>query len=519
MKKISLIALIVVLASGFVASDGAQLAMAKGKYGGIFKWNWRSPPAVGFGVPLEARGPVGLFGLHSLQPLVRIGEKPGTWEPCLAVSWELAPDKSSYIFQLRKGVKFHDGTDFNAQAVKWNLDRVRASKRPLLKEVKSFDIIDSYSIRANLSAWNAHILYDFADQVCMIISPTAYEKHGAKGLSQNPVGTGPFKVKEVRARQWVKYEKNPDYWDKGLPYLDGIEIHLIPDPMTAKAALLKGELHGLQEAEMIDVKELEATGKYKSGLICNGNMHLWFDTTSPDCVWTDKRMREALEYAVDREKIAKSLGYGYVKPVYEIIMGITEVGSPGTTPRKYDPKKAKQLMAEAGHPGGAKVVLKTEAKFNTDFVVALQEDLAQVGIDMKIEPLAFPAWMELRFLTAKGNEFRFDRQRGSIGDLLHQVVAGDLTIDSLYYAGVKRPARWKDLIDQLKIMEDFDKQLPLMEEMERLAYADAMFCPLWDAPDFMIYEKAFKWDKNVRGTVWNTAGLPMMRLEYLWLEK
>ena len=179
MKKVLFATLIFALVCGFILSAGAGPVMAaeKGKYGGILRFNHSKPAGI-IGNPLRIRGWNHEFIDFCLQTLIKPSNtKLGTFEPSLAESWELAPDKSSYTFKLRKGVKFHDGTDFNAQAVKWNLDKWVKSKRPRLDKVTSIDVVDDYTVRFNLSGWDSVTLFDFAKDT-FIVSPTAWEKNG-----------------------------------------------------------------------------------------------------------------------------------------------------------------------------------------------------------------------------------------------------------------------------------------------------------------------------------------------------
>ena len=226
MKKFLLISLVAALVGGLILSYGAKPVMAagKGKYGGILKIN-HAKEASRFGYPLNIRHWDHEFTDFCCQTLMKPSiKKIGTMEPWLATSWKLAPDKSYYIFHLRKGVKFHDGTDFNAHVAKWNLDKWVKSKRPTLDKVTTIEVLDDYTIKANLSSWDSVLINDFSRQTYMI-SRTAYEKHGEKWCDTHPIGTGPFKLKEFKRKQYLKFERFDDYWEKldgdDLPYLDG----------------------------------------------------------------------------------------------------------------------------------------------------------------------------------------------------------------------------------------------------------------------------------------------------------
>ena len=555
MKKFLLIALVVTLVGGFILSYGRRppLAKEKGKYGGIFKVAMMAP-AVNFGDPLNIRGPDRFYCDFAMQKLIEPSESEqiSEYEPLLATSWELSPDKKYYTFYLRKGVKFHDGTDFNAQAVKWNLDRVVAASRALagkppggpppgmgpppggpppggpppggpppggpptgppgevtLSNVTSIDVIDDYTVRLNLSSWDNMILFDLAiTNSCRMISPTAYKKHGAQWAATHPVGTGPFKFKAYRRNVYVKYERFDDYWEEGLPYLDGAEILFIVDPMTAIASLKAGEVDAINEIDLETAHEMKKGGHFDVAWIRGLNLGIVASSNDPNSVWADKRMREALEYSVDKEKIVKGLGRGFIQPIYEIIP--TVPGNPDTVPRKYDPDKARKLMAEAGHPKGVKAKLSIPAEGSRDLFIALQGDLAKVGIELELEPLTRPAFMALMFRGGSGNDLRVGVWPGGLG---LGIPEGLFTATSVMGPDMKRPAGTSELIEKALVEEDIDKQIALMERMEELAYKDAMFIPLWTNPLMGAYSP------DLRDYIAFFKDGPDLRLQRAWFSK
>ena len=178
-----------------------------------------------------------------LEPLIRIDNK-GNVVPWLAESYEVADDMKSITFKLRQGVKFHDGSDFNAQVAKWNLDNVIAAKsKPILASVNS---IDDHTIQLNLTQWSNTIWSDlYENDFVTMISYAAFQKNGKEWMIQNPVGTGPFKYVSYQGQVSYEYIRNPDYWGKDksgnqLPYVDAIEVSYITDSFTQKTAMQAG---------------------------------------------------------------------------------------------------------------------------------------------------------------------------------------------------------------------------------------------------------------------------------------
>ena len=514
MKKFLLISLVVLLVGGFVLSYGAQpvMAAAKGKYGGILRFNHSKPAGI-IGNPLKIRGWNHEFVDFVLQTLITPSHKElGKFEPTLATSWKLAPDKSHIIFKLRKGVKFHDGTDFNAQAAKWNLDRWVKSKRPRLDKVTSIEVLDDYTIKCNLSGWDNVVLFDFAKDT-FIVSPTAWEKHGEEWANYHPVGTGAFKLVEYKRNVFLRYEKFDDYWRKGLPYLDGIYVTQIPDPMTAIASLKKGEIDAWIGVDPISGSELRKEGGW--GISTNPGPHgvFQFNSEDPNSPWSDKRMREALEYAINKKAIAKITGRGFFYPIYEIIHSIPDPAKKaGTVPRKYNPDKARKLLKEAGYPK-----LKVKLRYGVgptgqDAVVAMQANLADVGITIEPEPLTGAAFHRLLFEPITGSDLILGNERGGPNELL---VSVDETLapGSVFFQGIKRPKGFNELLEKALQEEKMGKTMKLLYKMEKLAYDDAMFVPLWGVLFIAVQAP------HVKDAIWFYASMPYPKFDWAWLEK
>ena len=512
MKKCLFMSSIFVLTVALLMKLSGAPAMAaeKGKYGGILKFNHSKPAGI-IGNPLKIRGWNHEFIDNTLQTLIRPHkDKMGAVEPLLAESWELAPDKSYYIFKLRKGVKFHDGTDFNAQAVKWNLDKWVKSKRPRLDKVTSIEVIDDYTVKCNLSGWDAVTLLDFAKDTFMI-SPTAWEINGPEWVDFNPVGTGPFMMTYFKRNTLLKFAKFKDYWRKGFPYLDEIHITQIADPMTAQASIKKGDIDVWLGVDHISASQLRKDGQLE--VITNPAIHnvLQFNSTDPSSPWSKKKMREALEYAIDKEAICQSVGRGLLKPVYEIVHGIPPKA--GTTPRKYNPERAKQLIKEAGYGDGLKVKLTYGVDpVAKDIVVALQANLSAVGIQIIPNPLVGAAFHQAMFKPVPGNSLVLGNQRGSRNELL---VSVDETLapGSVFFKGVKRPKGFNELLGKALQNEDFEERMGILYKMEKIAYEDAFFVPLWELT-FCAVQHPY-----VKNAIWFWASQPYPNLEQTWLDK
>lgn len=307
----------------------------------------------------------------------------GGIQPWLAESYKVGDDLKSITFNLRKGVKFHDGSDFNAQVVKWNLDNIIAKK--LQPNWDSVTIIDDYTVKVNLKQWQNTLLRAF-DMGAAMISKASFDKNGIDWARYNPVGTGPFKFVSFQRDTSFKTVRNPDYWQKVKPYLDAVEYLFIADKMTQQAAIQAGEADALMVEPGKTAADMERLGlQIKASLIATHVLQP--DTANADSPWANKKVREAIEYAIDRESIAKSFGYGYLHAPYQIPGPATAIYDPNfALGRKFDQAKAKQLLTEAGYPNGFKTtIIVSPISLIREIPEAVQAYLGQIGITVELE--------------------------------------------------------------------------------------------------------------------------------------
>jgi len=367
-------------------NDAAAQGKEKPQYGGILKKIEvaRQIPAY-FGWPLALGSGMETWqALRFYEGLLKAAPQPEGIEPQLATSWELSSDKKSYTFHLRKGVKFHDGTDFNARAVKYNFDLVLEKEKTLFNKVTSVEVVDDYTVRMNMSKFNGLLLSDLATGIAFIASPTAMKKLGREGMGPHPVGTGAFKIKSFKRGVFLEAEKFDDYWQEGLPYLDGIRVDWVKDPMVAMIAFQKGEGHAVQ----IQTRQTIALRKKGYTVIpCpTVNRMLAPDSKNPDSVFANKLVREALEYAINRRALAKAVGHGMIPPSFQVANKKSYAYNPALEPREYNPEKAKQLLTRAGYPDGFKcTIVGMGSREKRMLNEAIQANLAKVGIEVELK--------------------------------------------------------------------------------------------------------------------------------------
>jgi peptide/nickel transport system substrate-binding protein len=288
---------------------------------------------------------------------------------------------------LRKGVKFHDGTPFNAEAVRWNLQlTIDGGRLPDGKSVKSLDVVDEYTVRMNLTDYNSMAVLNYGSGG--MLSPTAFKVNGGKDWARtHAVGTGPFKLVDFKRDASIRYTRNDNYWRKGYPLLDGIEMRFVPEPMTQLMMLQSKEadasLDGLGVKNVVDLQQKGLKVNWGPGMLWS----ILPNSKDPKSVYANKKVREALEYAIDRPALARMLGLGKYEAVTQIVSTISPAYVPGYNPRPYNPQKAKQLLAEAGFPNGFETKLLThDTSADRDAGVALQAYLAAVGIRLTLDP-------------------------------------------------------------------------------------------------------------------------------------
>ena len=309
----------------------------------------------------------------------------------LGESWEVSKDNKAMIFHLKKGIKFSDGSDFNAEVAKWNLEYSIKGGMPYGSNIVSMVVTDDYTLTLNLNTYNNQLIHNYGWQP--MFSKAAFENAGGGDIEksktwarQNVVGTGPFLLKEWKRDVSLTWVKNPNYWQPGKPYLDGIEVSIIPDPVTASTMMQA------KQADWFD----RTTPRYEADLVSKGLVRqsgygfptvLWFNTVDSNSVWQNQKLREAVEYALDKAAMAKTLGYGFYPP-------LTMIASPGEwgydpnyKGRPYDPQKAKQLLAEAGYSNGVQVKLlaQTGAGGRNVDAEAVKGYLDAVGIQTTLD--------------------------------------------------------------------------------------------------------------------------------------
>jgi peptide/nickel transport system substrate-binding protein len=320
--------------------------------------------------------------VHMFMDTILKGDSNGNIKPNLATQFVIAPDKSTITLTLRKGVKFHDGSDWNATSAKWNVDILINAKLGDYREYKSVDIVDDYTIRININNYTNTLLTTLAG-TC-VISKAAFDKNGEAWMKLNPVGTGPFKCTKFEPSVSIKGVRFENYWQEGKPYLDGVEFYAISDPMTRSASLQAGEMDIIGG----DLSKVDYDLQQKGFDIVKGYIAVYTlipDSKNANSPFANVKVRQAMDYAIDRDNLVKALGYGFWASTYQFALPGTSAFNPALT-RPYDLNKAKQLLAEAGYPNGFKASFTVNsAVSNRDAATAIQSSLGKAGINLDMQ--------------------------------------------------------------------------------------------------------------------------------------
>jgi peptide/nickel transport system substrate-binding protein len=348
---------------------------------------------------------------HKVGPDVR----PGMFivEPDLAERWE-EPDDTTYIFHLRKGVKWHNkppvnGRELVAEDVKFTYDRFLTEKgnpeRQLLDSVDQVEVVDRYTVKFVLKEPFVWLLDILANAMCMwIIAPEVAEKYGDFKKVETAIGTGPFLLEHYEPNVKTVFRRNPDYFRQGLPHVDGVEWLVVQDESTGLAMYRTGQIDTGPGANWtVRQPDLEALKKSHPQLVyqdiqSNTQTTIWMRTDKAP--FNDVRVRRAISQAIDRQGMIEAVwvrgtpSSGVAPGLAEWSLPIDQLGE-GAKYYRYDPKEARRLLAEAGYPKGLKTTLTATGGYGRDLLDAaqmVQHDLKEVGIEAEMKLQEYGAY-------------------------------------------------------------------------------------------------------------------------------
>ncbi|MEO3431603.1 ABC transporter substrate-binding protein [Inquilinus sp. CAU 1745] len=422
--------------------------------------------------------------------LVRFADGTLEVEPALAESWEISEDGKTYTFHLRDGVTFHDGSPFNAEAVKFNFDRMLDENHPyhdtgpfplafFFSVIEETEVVDELTVRFHLTEPFAPLLSNLAYPTGLIVSPSAVEEYG-QDYGRNPSGTGAYKFARWDSNTQVAVEANEDYWD-GAPELRGVVFRPLTDANARVSALLAGDIDLMVEVPPDQVAAFRDNPDYI--VYEQAGPHLWFLILNMrEEPFDNKLMRQAVNYAIDKEALVNEILQGTATVATGPVPAAFEWAfNEELEPYPYDPEKARQLIEEAGYGDGVDVTFYvTEGGSGmldpVAMGTAIQADLAEVGINAEIETYEWNTFLaevnsglegkadmaEMSWMTNDPDTLPFLALRS-------EAMPEDGGFNSGYYSNPEVDA----LLEQARTSTDQEERARLYKEMQEIVYEDA----------------------------------------------
>jgi len=382
--SLPLAALVMALGTGILANDAAAASLVMG----IQQEPTSLDPTSDATASID-----GMLTQNVYESLTTVNEK-GEVLPQLAESWTVSDDGLTYVFKLVQGTKYHDGTDFNADDVKFSFDRAMAEgstnpTKSIFAPIASVTVIDPNTVEIKLKKKDAFFLFNMAQGDASIVASET-----AEGNATTPVGTGPFKYAAWTRGDRLTLEKNADYRSAGTVALDKIEFRFIPDAAAASAALLAEELDiyaGFPAPEMLPQFQADPRFDVTIGST-EAEVILAMNNSKPP--FNDLRVRKGISHAIDREELIDGAMYGQAVPIGSFYPphGPAYVDLTGMYP--HDAAKAKELFKEAGVEGSTMTLRVPPFSYATRSAEIIQAQLAEAGITVKVENVEWGFWLD-----------------------------------------------------------------------------------------------------------------------------
>lgn len=345
-----------------------------------------------------ASSPSATISQHISQTLVYL-DVDGTLRPNLAEAWETAPDGLSWTLSLRQNVQFHDGTPFNAEAVKFNLDRFlnpdnAAPFRFLIERIVNVEVVDEFTVRLHLEKPFAPLLSHLSHAFIGMISPAALQALPAGEKITLPVGTGPFRIVSWDKGDKVVLERNPAYWGE-QPKLEKVTFRFVPEAASRIVMLETGEAQAIMSVPPAEAPRLRQNQDLR---VVNqtGVRLIYIGINNQRGPLADPRVRQALNYAIDKETLVQTVlagsGQPSTAPVVPAVFGHTPAG-----PYAFNLDKAKQLLAEAGYADGFSVNLyHPTGRYVMDATIAeaVQGMLKEIGVTAELKTMEWGTYLQ-----------------------------------------------------------------------------------------------------------------------------
>lgn len=428
---------------------------------------------------------------------------PTEIKPALATSWEASDDGKTWTFHLREGVTFGDGSPFDAEALDKNVRRISDTSYEFYDEnsakklavwfstLETGTVIDDHTYSFTFSKPFLGFPRILAQSMATldIGNPAVWEKYGNDGFAEHPDGTGPYTFVSRTIGDRIVLERNDDYWgDK--PYVDTITFRIIPNNQTRLAALLSGEVDLISYVQPEDVQTLEDKGFQVPDGTGSSLLYLSYNFKNP--AFEDQRVREALIYGLDRQKLADELYNGYAQPQYTFEPPGNEVFDADLKDFAYDPDKAVELLSEAGYGKGEFSFTIVVDVANQNTAEWLQAEYKKIGVNVDIVSLDRTSYIARAYSPEEGDGLSLDEYGGTYAEWLYQGYNG------LAAKGLDKGAfpEITSAIDTALYTADDSKRLDLWKSAEQTLRESAVVIPT------VNLTKYYALGANVHGFVW-----------------
>lgn len=427
--------------------------------------------------------------------------------PGLAESWEFPNDKTLEL-HLRENVEFHDGTTFDAEAVKFNFDRniSEESKISDLDNVESVEVVDPKTVKLHLKKKDSSLLLALSDRGGMMVSPTAVKENG-ENYSQNPIGAGPFKMVNHTPNDEAVFEAFENYWEEGKPYLDKMTVKVMADENTRVNALKSGEIDQAIHLTPSNVPSVENDPNFVLKSVLPLRVRTIYINTSIAPL-DDKAVRLAILHGIDREALIEGVNLGVGEAATQIFPK-DYWASDQDMEIEYDPEKSKKLLQEAGLEDVSFTMIHFAMAQEIKMAEAIKSQLKEVGIEMNLESMEVNTGTASFFSESKAPAFystwtgRPDPQT-TIEHLFSE--------DSFYNTGGQTTPEIETLINEAALTYDQDKRGELYKEInEQALLEEAMTIPI------IIEPVVTAMDQKVKGFEPSVLGKPIFST--MWVEE
>ena len=422
--------------------------------------------------------------------LARFGDGTLEPEPALAERWEISADGLRYRFHLRRGVRFHDGTPFDAQAVAFNFARMRDPEHPFhdtgpfplaffFDKIARVEVVDRHTVVFHLDEPFAPLLANLAYPTGLIVSPAAVRRHG-RDYGRHPAGTGPFRFVDWLPRRQVTLERHDDYWGE-MARPQTLIFRPLTDPMTRVAELMAGGIDIVTELSPDNVALLRGDPRFT--VHEQTGPHLWFlilNTRSGPL--RDRRVRQAVNYAIDKQALVRhvlqdtaSVAAGPVPRAFDWAY------DDRLEPYPHDRERARKLLDEAGVTPGTVLRLLVPSSGSgmlapVQMAAAIQGNLAEVGLAVEIETYEWNTFLAKvnRGLEAQGDMAQMAWMTNDPDTLPYLALRSAATPEQGgFNSGYYENPRVDALIEAARTTTDRERRAALYRELQRVVHADA----------------------------------------------